>query len=376
MRNKWLLLSTIACIAFTSTTVSAQVREYNDDIFSLVYDSDLFTVSTSDTGTVSVSAINMPSNNGGHNTVLGCMSEINTDYNNMDNLSEADLLDFGKTFTSGLCTGLFDVDSGISIITDGYSYNRDSCEYFMILSDGTECYVTMHNYGKTVYYTVCRLCPYSAELNDGFRSIYRSIHLSSTDSNESIPALQTEAIETYEAEYIALSDLYEVLQSEYDILLAEKESLQIDYDALLAESKTTTDFSTETQISSEQLPDVEGVLQQKLSGIEKNTNAALDKIIEIAKNDSASVSEAQINNAIAAIRNNYPQYYNGPECMELYLYYGYLLDYTFDDSDPRSELGMDTYQAIKYVYRNVETVLDSSTKANLDQIEKDLQYIP
>ena len=44
-------------------------------------------------------------------------------------------------------------------------------------------------------------------------------------------------------------------------------------------------------------------------------------------------------------------------------------------SDPRSELGTDLCQAIKYVYRNAETVLDDATQENLQQIDKDLENI-
>lgn len=120
---------------------------------------------------------------------------------------------------------------------------------------------------------------------------------------------------------------------------------------------------------------VESMIQSSLAGIEKNTTDALDKISQIAKDNAENATDEQINEAISAIRDNYPQYYDGPEQMELYMYYGYLLDFAFDDSDPRSELGMDACQAIKYVYRNVETVLDDATKENLNQIEKDLQNI-
>lgn len=132
-----------------------------------------------------------------------------------------------------------------------------------------------------------------------------------------------------------------------------------------------------TEIDEEKIDlfNTESMIQSELIGIEKNTNDSLNKVIEIARNDAATVTEAQINEAINAIRTNYPQYYNGSEQMELYMYYGYLLDFAFDDTDPRSELGMDLYQAIKYVYRGTETVLDTATKENLDQIEADLQKI-
>ena len=370
MKRKFILALILSCLINSSITAFATQTTYNDGTFSLSYNSDLFTVKTSETGTISVSAINMPSANGGHNTVLGSLTQANADYDILKAMSEQELQDFKKTFVYEVCTGLFEIDNGITVVADGYTFVDDSCEYFMILSDGTECYVTMHNYGETVYYTVCRLCPYSATLSDEFRSIYRSVKLTDNISNP-----ETNTNNSYEVEYIAMSEKFATLQSEYDALLTEKEIIQGNYDALLTEYEATFMLSPETDLSFEQPPNTEELLQKKLTGIEKNTNAALNKVIEIAKNDAISASETQLNNAIAAIRDNYPQYYNGPECMELYLYYGYLLDYAFDDSDPRSELGVDTYQAIKYVYRNIETILDPSTKANLDQIEKDLQYI-
>ena len=116
-------------------------------------------------------------------------------------------------------------------------------------------------------------------------------------------------------------------------------------------------------------------LQKAIAGTPKNTSEMVDKIASIAKNDSEKASNELLNEAIAFIRDNYPQYYDGAEEMELTMYYGYLLDYKFNDSDPRSKLGTDTYQAVKYVYRNVETVLDDATQENLRQIEKSLSKI-
>lgn len=176
----------LCCIGLTIPCDASQ--EYDSGIFTFTYDESLFTVDTSDDSTVSIQAINMPDYGERHNTVLGCLSTENNEYYNLGTLSDTDLQDFKKTFTKEMCTGLFDVDNGISIITNGYTFLGDSCEYFMVLSDATECYVTVYNYGETVYYSVCRLCSYTASLNDGFRSIYRTIKLSGTDSNEFVQA--------------------------------------------------------------------------------------------------------------------------------------------------------------------------------------------
>lgn len=344
-------------------------EEYKDSNFLLTYDKEEYTVEKTSDGVIKVQAINMPDDNGGHNTVLACFYQSNTEFSRIGELTGEDLVDFEKTFTYSMCRGLFDVDNGVAVIADGYSLNGEACEYFMILSDGTECYVTEYNYGETIYYVACRLCPYTSELNDEYRSIYSTIKLNA-DQEEKINKEQ-------DPEYSDLLIEQQSLQAEYDKLLSEHKELQIEHESLLQnlenkEEKDSIEVETdkhETEI------DIEVILQQELSGVEKNSSAALDKIAMLAKEDAKTVTEEQINEAIAAIRNNYPQYYNGAECMEKYLYYGYLLDYSFDDSDPRSELGTDTYQAIKYVYRNAETVLDPSTKSNLEQIKKDLQKI-
>lgn len=194
-----------------------------------------------------------------------------------------------------------------------------------------------------------------------------------------MPEAKTEAgeVNTYESEYTEMSENYALLQSEHEALQSEYDALLEKYNVLLESQsgdveETGHDEEDEAGVGN---ASTEEMLQSELGGIEKNTNDALNKVIEIAKNNASIATDEQISEAISAIRDNHPQYYNGPEQMELYMYYGYLLDFAFDDSDPRSELGMDTYQAIKYVYRGSETVLDSATKANLDQIEKDLQKI-
>jgi len=38
--------------------------------------------------------------------------------------------------------------------------------------------------GEVIHYSVCRLCPYTAKWNDEYRDIYRSIRLSSSDSDD------------------------------------------------------------------------------------------------------------------------------------------------------------------------------------------------
>lgn len=108
---------------------------------------------------------------------------------------------------------------------------------------------------------------------------------------------------------------------------------------------------------------------------EKNSNEMIDQIVRTARDYAESLTDDQVAEIISIIREADHKFYNGPEEMEKFMWYGYLLDYKYDDSDPRSELGTDLCQAIKYVYRNVETVLDDATHENLLQIDESLAQI-
>lgn len=206
------------CLLFaTVLSINAYADEYNDGIISLLYDSSVFSVETTDGGVMAVKAINMPDDNGGHNTVLGCLSEKNTEYESLGLLTENDLKDFQNAFTHDVCTGLFKIDNGVSVIVDGYTYIEDRCEYFMILSDGTECYMTMYNYGETIYYSVCRLCPYTSDFNDEYRSIYRSIKL--VDANEDIEFIEEKTEEIFGLDSQLETELNATVDNEYAEML-------------------------------------------------------------------------------------------------------------------------------------------------------------
>jgi hypothetical protein len=108
---------------------------------------------------------------------------------------------------------------------------------------------------------------------------------------------------------------------------------------------------------------------------EQKTSAMVDQIAFTAKDYAPSLTDEEASEIIDAIRTADHQFYNGPEEMEKYMWYGYLLSYKYDDSNPRAKLGDDLCQAIKYVYRDAESVLDDSTRENLSQIDEDLAEI-
>ena len=107
-----------------------------------------------------------------------------------------------------------------------------------------------------------------------------------------------------------------------------------------------------------------------------NTSEMVDYIAQRAKVDAEeSASDARRDEAVEYIRANYPNYYSDNSAMEKAMYYGYYLEYAYEEngsSDPYAVLGMNTYQAVKYVYRGAETVDAQSTQENLGQIAEDL----
>lgn len=166
--------------------VGATSNTYSGSIFSFTYDDEIYmysdTTSDSFEQSISISAIDMPDDGGGHNTVLGCLALANTEYDTLGNLSAEDLLQAEKAFASTTCQGLFEIDPGVTITQDSYNNTDTFCEYIMSLSDGTECYTRVYEYDRTIYYAVCRLCSYTADLNDGFYQIYDSISLSKNEN--------------------------------------------------------------------------------------------------------------------------------------------------------------------------------------------------
>lgn len=232
------LLTIVACLLITSIAANAEQAEYDNGVICFDYESNRFWVEETEQGTVRVKAIEMPDDGGGHNTVVCCLSTPNTEYSESIELTREEFIEFQKTFAYEMCRGLFEIDNGIAIITDGYSIGKEKSEYFMVLSDATECYVTVYNYGETVYYSVCRLCTYSSELNDEFRSIYRSIeYLPTQDKN-------SEETVDWGAKYDELSEEYEKLPEEYE---EEKEKPEEPQTEIVEEETATESVAGETQ---------------------------------------------------------------------------------------------------------------------------------
>lgn len=107
----------------------------------------------------------------------------------------------------------------------------------------------------------------------------------------------------------------------------------------------------------------------------KERTDKVDSIIMQAREDAKTATTEQLEEAYAYIygmmADDYHKLYADDATMEQAMYYGALMEYGLKESIPTlSDVGMDTVQAIKYVYRGVETIEHNSTVSNLEQIIK------
>lgn len=112
---------------------------------------------------------------------------------------------------------------------------------------------------------------------------------------------------------------------------------------------------------------------------EPNTTDMVRYIAQEARiSASESVTDDKRDEAVDFIVSTYPDFFTDNETMEKTMYYGFYLDYAYESSGVNNiyaNLGIDTYQVVKYVYRGVETVSDSATQSNLYQIQKSLAQL-
>lgn len=112
---------------------------------------------------------------------------------------------------------------------------------------------------------------------------------------------------------------------------------------------------------------------------EHNTTDMVRYIAQEARvSASESVTDEKRDTAVDFIVNTYPDFFVDNETMEKTMYYGFYLDYAYESAGVNNvyaNLGIDTYQVVKYVYRGVETISDSATQSNLYQIQKSLTQL-
>lgn len=108
---------------------------------------------------------------------------------------------------------------------------------------------------------------------------------------------------------------------------------------------------------------------------EANTSARVDEIAKIAKADAVSITNELQNEAVDYISKNYSVCFESNESMELMMYYGGLLDYGCKDGSVEKDIGTDSVQVAKYVYRGAEAVDDDGTQENIRQIQEGLKTL-
>lgn len=107
----------------------------------------------------------------------------------------------------------------------------------------------------------------------------------------------------------------------------------------------------------------------------EGTTERVDEIAQMAKDNVSKMNQETADKLVKYISDTNPDFYKDNSTMEKAMYYGYLLEYWENGEEPYRTLGMDTSQAIKYVYRGAEKTSDESTKSNLEQIQKSLDKI-
>lgn len=115
------------------------------------------------------------------------------------------------------------------------------------------------------------------------------------------------------------------------------------------------------------LEELLSALNDAVSDTEVGSTARADAIISQAKADAENPNESIGNEAASFIVSTYPEFYDSNETMEKVMYCGAYLEYA-DFGDTSTKIGMDTVQAVKYVYRGADTVEDTGTQENLRQI--------
>ena len=105
-----------------------------------------------------------------------------------------------------------------------------------------------------------------------------------------------------------------------------------------------------------------------------NTSAAVDELVLRAKKDAQDSTDSEIKEAVKFINDNYNNYWIDNITMEKTIYYGTLMDYSIRNDDIKN-LGRDSVQVVKYIYRKAEKIEDESTQSNLRQIKKLLDNI-
>lgn len=103
-----------------------------------------------------------------------------------------------------------------------------------------------------------------------------------------------------------------------------------------------------------------------------NSFSQVASITRQARDAANAATEHDISTAYEYIKANYTDCFKDNATMEQMMYYGWLLEYTYEDNTEKQDyytLGQDAEQLVKYVYRGADTTDSDSTKASMEQIQ-------
>lgn len=165
---------------------------------------------------------------------------------------------------------------------------------------------------------------------------------------------------------------------------AEDEKLKQEYQQAKEYSETKTESEPKEDIQVEVKEEDPKADDRFTIKADENTTAAVDELYYKAKEHASTATEDDLKEAIKFISDNYNNYWTNNDTMRKTMYYGSFLYNAKKEKAKENqkgidfiicELGSDTQQAVKYVYRNIEKVEDTSTQSNLNQIKKGLDKI-
>lgn len=320
----------------TSVSSNNSIQTYSDDVITLTYNSDTTLVQKLDSPNMSYSLIVLNSNKTFNDTSLYdnsvvYITEIDTPEHTFEYYDDSTLVAFKILFTAFVNASLTTEEITVNDVqgdTSGQLTTLIRCE--KTLSDGRNVKAKLLHIdeNKLLFVFFSMLPNEEQSVTDEFTAVYDSIRY---NNNTSI----------------------------------------VNKETTIAPTTEVTTETTTTQIINEASNQI-GILNLKES---PNTSARVDEIARQAKNDALYIDDSITLEAINYIKDNYPNYFTNNDVMEQTMYYGYLLEYAYNNTnDLYAELGMDTYQAVKYVYRGAESINDTSTRSNLEQIAKSLVY--
>lgn len=157
-------------------TPTPNIQTYSDYYVSFEYDADLFTYqSYIDDGipSIFISCSSMTASPLGEETYLAIYTVPNEEYMNQ---TETEVKVKELEYVQGIGEELLlSHGENISVVNDSLSSSGFTSEYYMEISDGSECYVKSLNYNDFISVAILQTYGYSAEYNNSFIDIYNSL---------------------------------------------------------------------------------------------------------------------------------------------------------------------------------------------------------